>query len=209
MAGTKSGHDQLDDALLSVGPALGSVPRIFQRGEKILFAFAFESFLGGFETCHPHFDFFALLRQSVLQFGHAHPPFDSVPTSIGVRDWGTNWDTALQDCDCDVGNAMDLRVRPWRWIKPEPRLWLAHLPDSHGKTAREPQENGSQAWPRSSGFTEHRRTRKLARSGNRKAVRNGRGAAGRNRGRTGKIVPLRQAGEEIANASSDPQGQKG
>jgi hypothetical protein len=79
-------------------PALKSAAGIFQRREKIFLALALEFFLGGLEVGDARGDFFAFLREAVLQFGHAHPFFDSCPASIGVSDWGANWETALQDC---------------------------------------------------------------------------------------------------------------
>lgn len=55
------------------------VARIFQRGRKILLAFAFEFFLGSFEVCHARRNFFALARQTIVSFAHAHPLLSRVP----------------------------------------------------------------------------------------------------------------------------------
>jgi hypothetical protein len=74
------------------------VARIVQRRDKIFLAFAFEFFLRGPEVCNARCDFLTLLREAVVLFGHAHP-FESCPVPIGVRDWGANWEQALQDCD--------------------------------------------------------------------------------------------------------------
>jgi hypothetical protein len=81
-------------------------------------------------------------------------PFESYPTLIGDRDWGANWGTALQDCDCplamqkpsheasgatkipaDVNEIERLineieRHSCWWWIRLAPFLWLARLPGS-------------------------------------------------------------------------------
>lgn len=79
---------------LAVGPAAG----IFQRGHEIFVALAFELFLGGLEACNARCDFFPLASEAIFLFGHAHP-FDSCPAAIGARNWGANWDMAVQDCD--------------------------------------------------------------------------------------------------------------
>jgi hypothetical protein len=76
------------------------VARIFQRGDKIFLTLAFEFFLRGFEICDARDDFFPLQSGVVWLFGHAHPFGDSCPACIGGRDWGANWEEALQDCDC-------------------------------------------------------------------------------------------------------------
>jgi hypothetical protein len=73
MAGTKPGHDESNVALGPMCPAPRSLEGILQRGYKIFLALALEFLLGGSEVCHARSDFFALLRESVFLFGHAHP----------------------------------------------------------------------------------------------------------------------------------------
>jgi len=64
----------------------------------------FEFFLGGFEACDARRNFFPRTREAITLFGHCpsflRRVFESRPTSIGDRNWGTNADAALQDCDC-------------------------------------------------------------------------------------------------------------
>ena len=79
-------------------PPFKSAAGIFKRRDKIFFTRAFKFLLCGFEVRHAHSDFFALLCEPFLPFGHANP-CDSCPASNGGRDWGANWEAALQDCD--------------------------------------------------------------------------------------------------------------
>src|SRR6202035_1202855 len=90
---------------------------------------------------------------------------DSCPAAIGGRDWGANWEEAWQDCG----------RRTWRWIRAPPSLWLGYLPGSEKKTG------GLQGKDRS-GFTWHRRTRRVARERDRQIDGKGRGTPGRARG---------------------------
>jgi hypothetical protein len=62
--------------VLPLGPerwALKTTPGILQRRYEIFLAFPLEFFLVGFEVCDERCDFFPLLSDSVLLFGHAHP----------------------------------------------------------------------------------------------------------------------------------------
>jgi hypothetical protein len=78
--------------------SLRSVARIGKRRREIFVTFPPEFFLGGFENCNARCNFFPLPGDVVLLFDHARP-FDSGSMLICGRDWGANWDTALQDCD--------------------------------------------------------------------------------------------------------------
>ena len=84
--------------------AVGSVSGLFERRHEIFLAFPFEFFLGGFEACDARRNFFPRTREAITLFGHCpsflRRVFESRPTSIGDRNWGTNADAALQDCDC-------------------------------------------------------------------------------------------------------------
>jgi hypothetical protein len=88
----------LKGALGQVRLGIGTVAGIFQRGHEILIALPLEFFLRGFEVCNTHCDFFPPASEAFFLFGHADS-FDFCLVPIGDRDWGTNWDAALQDCD--------------------------------------------------------------------------------------------------------------
>jgi hypothetical protein len=64
-------------------------PGISQCLHKEFIAFAFESFLGGFEVCDAGCDFFPLQSGVIRRFGHAHPFLIRVPLlfvgAIGAR----------------------------------------------------------------------------------------------------------------------------
>src|ERR1019366_7653380 len=92
-------------------------------------------------------------------------------------------------------------VQRSRWIRPAPSLWAARLPGSHKK-------KGGWHGKNRSGFTEHRRTRRIARQRDRQTGGKGRGTAGRARGRAGKAVAVRQTGETPAGLTSGRKDKK-
>ena len=55
------------------------MPGVFQRGDEIFVALAFEFLLGGFEAGDAGGDLFPLACDPVLLFGHAHPFLIVVP----------------------------------------------------------------------------------------------------------------------------------
>ena len=58
------------------------LPCVFERRRKILFAFALEFFLGGFEIGYAYGNFFPLPSEAILRFSHAHPFSSRVPRPL-------------------------------------------------------------------------------------------------------------------------------
>ena len=66
-------------------------------------ALPFEFLLRFPETRHACHNFGSLAREPFFLFRHRPSrsclnSFDSRPDTIGGREWGVNWETALQDC---------------------------------------------------------------------------------------------------------------
>ena len=104
---------QLSSAFSRVAPGSGrrlprSPPCIPQRRDKILLAFAVESFLRRLETCNPQRDLFAFGGRGLLPFGHAHLLVDSRSDRLAVAI------AAPMGTPHNCGWARSMRS--WQWI---------------------------------------------------------------------------------------------